>query len=329
VPALGLNPPWDGVLVILADGARPDVMRSMADAGELSTIKEQFVDRGGFRDATSVFPTVSGPAHLPVLCGVHPGRANLPGIRWMERPALAGKSLLGKTRSYMAPFRGGKLERDVPKQVKTLFQHIPGMADVNTWFVRGCPGGARFTRFSKPAAWMRSLVTKDWYASDLQAERAVVRALDSGFTSISSVFPAVDELGHRFGPLCDESYESYRRFDAALGRIFDHLTRKGRVDRTLVMLTSDHGQSATHTHVDIDDLVRQVYPGTLVYPKLWNHLFSAEAAVMVSGNSLANVYLRGPGGWNERPTSIGQDSRPTSGSSCWPTRRSASSFIGA
>jgi hypothetical protein len=34
---------------------------------------------------------------------------------------------------------------------------------------------------------------------------------------------------------------------------------------------------------------------------LWRHLFSAEAAVMVSGNSMANVYLRGPDGWQERP----------------------------
>jgi hypothetical protein len=175
------------------------------------------------------------------------------------------------------------------------------MADVNTMFVRGCPGRARLTRFSKAAAFLRSLVTKDWYASDGQAEGAVRRAIDRGFPSAFAVFPAVDELGHRFGPLCDESYEAYRRLDAAIGRLFDHLSRVGRAERTLVMVTSDHGQTATHTHVDVDDLVAEVYPRTLSYPRLWRHLFDADAATMVSGNAMANVYVRGTSGWHDRP----------------------------
>src|SRR4051812_15074748 len=102
---------FDGVLVILADGARPDVIEKLAAAGELPNLKRTFIDRGGFRAATSVFPTVSGPAHLPVLTGAHPGRANIPGIRWAERPTVG--SFLARTRSYMAPFRPWKLERDI------------------------------------------------------------------------------------------------------------------------------------------------------------------------------------------------------------------------
>lgn len=289
------------LLVILTDGARPDVMSRLADAGEMPNFKHHFVDRGGMRAAASVFPTVSGPAHLPVLTGTHPGRANLPGIRWAERPRGPRGNFLFRTRSYMAPWRALKLERDVPRNVKTLFHHVPGLADVNTWFVRGCPGHARFTRWTKAASFLRSLTTKDWYRSDTHAENAVRKAWDGGFPSVFSVFPAVDELGHRFGPLCDESYEAYRRFDKVLGRLFDDLTRRGTRDGTLVMITSDHGQSATHTHVDIDDLVAAVYPRTLAYPKLWRHLFSAEAAAMVSGNGMANVYLQGERGWHERP----------------------------
>lgn len=293
------QPSFDAVLAILVDGARPDVMARMAAAGELPVLQRHFFDRGGFKAATGVFPSVSGPAHLPILTGVHPGRANLPGIRWAERPGRWG--FWRKTRSYMAPFRQGKLERDVGRNVTTLFHHLDGLADVNTWFVRGCPGRARRTRFSKAAAFLRSLATTDWYASDLQAERAVVRAFDAGFPSAFAVFPAVDELGHRFGPLGDESYEAYRRFDRALGRVLDALSRHGRADRTLVVITSDHGQTTTHTHFELDRFVAEVYPRTLSYPKIWRHLFSAEAAVMVSGNSMANVYVRGDRGWDDPP----------------------------
>lgn len=279
------------------------------NAGEMPTLARHFRDRGGFRTATGVFPTVSGPAHLPLLCGVHPGDANLPGIRWARRPTGRRGNFLFRTRSYMSLGRASKLARDVPASVTTLFHHLPGLADVNTWFVRGCPGSARFTRFSKAAAFVRSFATRDWYSSDLQAERAVKAAWDAGHSSVFAVFPAVDELGHRFGPTTPESHEAYRRFDACLGRLIDDLARRGRADRTLIAITSDHGQTATHTHVDVDDLVREVYPRTLAYPKLWRHLFSAEAAAMVSGNGMANLYVQGPSGWNQRPDFDDRSSR--------------------
>lgn len=293
---------WDGVLTILADGARPDVISALAAAGDLPNFKKHIIDRGGFRTAPGVFPTVSGPAHLPLLTGMHPGQANLPGIRWAERPTGGRGRFLFRTRSYMSLGRAFRIERDIPRSVTTLFQHLPGVADVNTWFVRGCAARARMTRFSKAGAFVRSWTTRDWYSSDLQAERGVKRAWDRGYRSAFAVFPAIDELGHRFGPLCEASYEAYRRFDACLGRLFDDLTRRGRAERTLVALSSDHGQTATHTHLDIDDLVREIYPRTVAYPKIWRHLFSAQAAAMVSGNGMANVYLEGErGGWRERP----------------------------
>ena len=294
-------PRFDRVLAILADGAGWDVVERLASAGEMPSLQRHFVERGGLRPATSVFPSVSGPAHLPLLAGLHPGRANLPGIRWAERPAGKRGNFLFRTRSYMAPWRAAKLERDIPASVRTLFHHVPGLADVNTWFVRGCPSRARMTRFSKAATFVKALATTDWQASNLQAEAAVRRAWQRGFPSVFAVFPAIDELGHRFGPHSEQSHEAYRRFDASLGRLIEELHRRGWLERTLIVITSDHGQTGTHTHVDIDDLIRPFFPRTLVYPKLWRHLLSAQAAAMVSGNSMANLYIRGETGWQERP----------------------------
>ena len=294
-------PRFDRVLAILADGARWDVVEGLALAGEMPNLRQHFVECGGLRPATSVFPSVSGPAHLPLLAGLHPGRANLPGIRWAERPAGKRGNFFFRTRSYMAPWRAAKLERDIPAAVRTLFHHIPGLADVNSWFVRGCPSRARITRFSKSATFVKALATTNWYASNLQAEAGVRRAWQRGFPSVHAVFPAIDELGHRFGPQSEQSTEAYRRFDASLGRLIEELHRRGSLARTLIVITSDHGQTGTHTHVDIDDLMRPVYPRTLVYPKLWRHLFSAQAAAMVSGNSMANLYIQGETGWGEKP----------------------------
>ena len=301
---------FDHVLAILADGACWNGVEALTSAGEMPNLRQHFVERGGLRPATSVFPSVSGPAHLPLLAGLHPGRANLPGIRWAERPAGKRGNFLFRTRSYMAPWRAAKLERDIPATVRTLFQHVPGLADVNTWFVRGCPSGARMTRFSKGATFLKALATTDWYAANLQAEAAVRRAWQRGFSSVHAVFPAIDELGHRFGPQTEQCYEAYRRFDASLGRLIEEMHRRGTLARTLIVITSDHGQTGTHTHVDIDDLMRPFYPRTLVYPKLWRHLFSAQAAALVSGNSMANLYIQGETGWQERPDFEAAGKRP-------------------
>jgi hypothetical protein len=293
--------PRKAVLALLADGARADVVARLAAAGELPALKQHFIDRGGMATATSVFPTVSGPAHLPLLAGTHPGRANLPGIRWAERPSSGTGRFLGRTRSYMAPWRAWKLERDVPASVKTLFAYVTNMADVNTWFVRGCPPRARRTRWSKPISFFRALLTRDWVSSGSQAERALLAALDHGFTSVHAVFPAIDEMGHRCGPLSEPSFEAYRRFDQAVQRVIDSLARRGQADQTLIVISSDHGQTATQQHVDLDQVVRQVYPRTVSYPKLWRYCLSAQSAVMVSGNSMANLYVQGERGWHDRP----------------------------
>jgi hypothetical protein len=301
--------PFRSVIAILIDGARVDVLDRLSRAGELPRLKQHCFDAGGFATATSVFPSVSGPAHLPLLSGVHPGTANLPGIRWAQRPTGSLGRFAGRTRSYMAPGRAWKLERDIPSAVTTLFAHVPAMADVNSWFVRDCPGRARRTRFSKPAAFIRALFTGNWHRSENQAEEAVLKALDAGFSSVHAVFPAVDELGHRFGPLTEQSYDAYRGFDRAVGNIIDALARQGRADDTLLLISSDHGQTPTHTHVDIHTVVEKVYPRTLAYPKIWRVPFSAQAAVMVSGNSMANVYVQGETGWRERPDFSAPSSR--------------------
>jgi len=292
---------FESVLLILADSSRPDVMRDLAAAGEMPTFKRHFIDVGGFRPATTVFPSLSGPAHLPVLTGLHPGRANLPGIRWAQRPRRDGANFIGRTRSYMAPFRVRRLERDIPRHVPSLFQHIDGLAEVNTWFVRGCKLRSKRNRLARVPAFFRSLATRDWRRVDDPVEGSVHAALDGGARSISAVFPAIDELGHRFGPLAEESFDAYRQFDRRLGRIIDHLVRRGTWETTLVAVWSDHGQSATHTHIDLERVVASIYERTLAYPLLYRHILDADAAVMVSGNAMANLYVAGANGWSQFP----------------------------
>ena len=69
----------------MADGARPDVFKRLLDEGHLPNIKNEILSQGTYREATSCFPTTTGPAYLPMLNGCFPGTMNIPGIRWFDK----------------------------------------------------------------------------------------------------------------------------------------------------------------------------------------------------------------------------------------------------
>ena len=68
------------LVVLMADGARPDTLRAALDAGTLPAL-ERLRAEGGLHTVSSVFPSVTGPAYTPFLTGLYPGTAGIPGIR--------------------------------------------------------------------------------------------------------------------------------------------------------------------------------------------------------------------------------------------------------
>jgi len=59
---------------VLVDGARSDVFYDMLGQGLLPNIEKHVVKRGVVvKDAVTVFPSTTGPAHAPFLTGAFPG----------------------------------------------------------------------------------------------------------------------------------------------------------------------------------------------------------------------------------------------------------------
>jgi len=74
------------VIVLLADGVRPDTLRAAIDAGTLPAMARLRSEHGGgLHEVTSTFPSVTGPAYTPFLMGRFPGPIGLPGLRWFDR----------------------------------------------------------------------------------------------------------------------------------------------------------------------------------------------------------------------------------------------------
>src|SRR5205814_10278131 len=115
------SPPGDGaqVVMIIADGARPDILARSIDNGQLPALAA-LREEGCLSTVTSAFPSVTGPAYAPFLMGRYPGSVGLPGLRWYDRSRRIAR-LSGHSRSYVgAEMRF--VDRDIDPASPTIFE---------------------------------------------------------------------------------------------------------------------------------------------------------------------------------------------------------------
>ena len=283
------------VVLVLADGVGADYLRPLLERGELPALDRLArVPAGGpMRSAASVFPSTTGPAHLPFLTGRFPGPCNIPGIRWFD-PERYGRRAFGtgRFRSYMG--LGSYLAaRDLSPEVRTVFELVADHACIGGHARRGVGPGRNLTRWSKAVTSFSSFVSEDWTRSDRIAARRLIESVRRGTRFVFASLYGADAAAHKWGSGA-QMLDGCRRVDRAVGAVLEHLDRTGRGDDTLLLVVSDHGHTDTQTHFDLHALVERTVGPTLAHPTVWRGYFGgAAAAVMVSGNAMAHVYVRG------------------------------------
>ena len=91
---------------------------------------------------------------------------------------------------------------------------------------------------------------------------------------------------------------SYKFIDNYVGKIVAYLRKEDRLADTLIAIGSDHGLTPTHSHFDTPLFMDNLGYKTLYHTNIFNHLIDADASVMVSGNSMAHIYIKSKDGWN-------------------------------
>src|SRR5947209_5107776 len=107
------------VVILLADGARPDTLAAAVSSGGLPALA-RLRDEGGMHTITSCFPSVTGPAYAPFLMGRFPGPIGLPGLRWFDR-ARDATTFPDYTRSYVG-YQMAAVDRDISPDAPTIFE---------------------------------------------------------------------------------------------------------------------------------------------------------------------------------------------------------------
>src|SRR5918999_1329304 len=269
------------VVVVVVDGLpRPLLERLLP---EHDFLRERCPHRG---EAVSCFPSTTGPAYFPFLAGSTPGRANVPGIRWFDRTRPTRSRFPHRgLRSYVGP-EAGRMQTDTAAETIFARHAWPASTPVNK-------DSPKAREKSRDLLWVLAHFFETWDWADRRTAWKLGRGLGKGRPIVFAVFPSVDEYGHVLGLDDARPADALRAVDALLAeKLADY---DGEV-----IVTADHGLTATDTHLDLRAVVEERVGPTLAFPRTPRP--DPAAVVCESGNAFANVYLRGEDGWREPPS---------------------------
>lgn len=279
------------VIILVADGARPDTLAAAMDDGALPELARLRAE-GAYHAVTTAFPSVTGPAYAPFLMGRYPGPVGLPGLRWYDR-ARSVASYPHYTRSYVGS-EMRKVDRDLDPAAPTLFELADSSLAALNVIGRGLPRARRMARsaaFALRAA--RTHFTgnvRGWLAIDREvggelAHRIVAQRPSVAFCALTGI----DKASHAEGHDAPVVLDAMRIVDDVVGQLRHGLTNADLWRRTHLWVVSDHGHSRVRHHEDLAGLLDAWGHGTISHP--WVYGRGRDAAVMVSGNAMAHVYL--------------------------------------
>jgi hypothetical protein len=279
------------VIVLVADGARPDALEGAALAAlpALRRLREE----GALYRVTSVFPSVTGPAYTPFLMGRFPGPIGVPGLRWFDRSRTAG-NWPDYARSYVG-HQMRRFDDDLDPDAPTIFELVPKSLAALSVVTRGLAREGRIGALT-PRSAVRAAVThfrgraEHWLDVDREIADVIVRRMrDERPDFLFAAFTGVDKASHARGHHDELVHDALAIVDDVVARLRDDAERGGWWEETHLWLVSDHGHSPVHTHEDLAGLVAATGRRTVSHP--WSAGIAPDAAVMVSGNAMAHVYV--------------------------------------
>lgn len=278
------------LLLVIADGVRPDVLAEEMDAGRAPALAALRA-RGSAHAITSSFPSVTGPAYVPFLMGRHPASAGLPGLRWYDRSRTLPWAP-GQSRSY-AGIDIWHVDRDVAPEIPTLLEYAQPSLAAMSMIGRGATHG----RIGRGVGWMLRAAPAH-FRGDLEGWRRVEQQATAAFLDrFAAVRPRFsvlailsgDKFAHKYGPRSAPVRAAIADVDAAVARAQALASRDGWLDSLHVWITGDHGHADVHAHDDLHGWLEREGLRVRAHPRL--SVKNPDVVLMVGGNAMAHLYL--------------------------------------
>ncbi len=280
------------VIIVVADGARPDTLAAAIDAGEVPALQALHA-ANGTHQLTTVFPSVTGPAYVPFLMGEHPAHVGLPGLRWFDR-SRRDTDWPDYTRSYIGS-EMRKVDRDLTLEKPTAFERAGGGLAMMNMIGRGLPRRNRLTDSVGFALRAGFTHFRGDVAGWLNVDRALSKQMLARVTKerppfTFASFCGVDKTSHSVGYRAPIVRQALTIVDGFVHDVQAAATRDGWIDDLALFVVSDHGHVDVKAHDDLADLFRDAGLRVIAHPLIYG-VRKPEMAVMVSGNAMAHLFV--------------------------------------
>jgi len=298
--------PEKSIIVISPDGMDHVRFHELLAAGKLPFIKKVFVDGGvGVAYAVNCLPTVTYANYSSLITGRFPGHHDIMSNLWFDRRTLwcAGYMTL-------ATYRTVNEHLSVPTLYDILSDHFTVNLQCHTR-----RGVTYSIDNSRRFAWA-------WIIGQyMMADKHVVDTFDEVIQAanrmgrwpsvITTYYPGVDEIGHRYGPNSAEYEAALKNIDDVVGLLVDAVERAGLSEITHYVLVTDHGMPPVEPkkHFDIRRWLRKQrglkYLSASLsggadsndYMERYDEISAYDAFVSVGADRHAAIHLRGNRGW--------------------------------
>jgi hypothetical protein len=232
--------------LILVDGLGADRLAEMKQLAELRTAGDCPVT---YPKARAVMPTRTNPNHVSLMTGVYPAEHGITGNRYWDRDPKHGPAGLDAPELLDVETLFTIIETDRSSlrtvgmfgkaKLGELFSHVPGrqFGPDRLW----APGKRRIGPVPVPDGATRS--------ADATVMDALLASLDPEPDLVFASLSSLDVTSHAHGPNSEAAGRALRAADAQVARLIRHLRNQGRLERSVVFVTADHGfsdvQSAT------------------------------------------------------------------------------------
>ncbi|HEX9923784.1 MAG TPA: alkaline phosphatase family protein [Anaerolineae bacterium] len=204
-----VRPKFEHVVIFSIDGLRPDAL-ALADTPALDNLKTN----GAYSpNAKAVLPSNTMPNHASMLSGMIPDKH---GILWnlptSESPRVNGPTL------FSVAHEAGFTTAMVVGKTKLEYLVLPNSVD--------------------------QFIGSD--TSDITVKNQALQVIRAGLPNILFIhFPDVDNVGHDAGWMSPGQLQTVTIVDGLISEIVTTLREADYLDRTLLIVTADHGGNGT------------------------------------------------------------------------------------
>jgi len=286
---------YDRVVLMVAGGMKPDIVKGMIADGKLPNISEHIVDRGGVYNCTGSFPSTDGPSATPFVTGCFPGVCDLPGVKWFDRRIPANKVIsMNRFRDYNG-WGAYAMDHDLSKSVRTIFEYSKQAVNIFGMLNRGC-GLVRDPAFFR----MRGGYERQGISGGIN------QALEAGFYWFSAAIRReTDFVLYRLPSLSSVSIDDdgdvemeYLRLDESVGRVAEMLKEKKMYDGSAIMLSSDYSLGLEKSSMDLSALLTSGYRVSSSGRRA-RERDDSDIISLTSGTSMAHLYVKAGDDWGD------------------------------